>query len=268
MMKTYLLSINRKQFTKVAYILIILGCLYSCSENRVDIKSGRCIELAKVAKQINDNAPFKWTNGYTIISATYKDKLFTYRFMVDDSLESYSKISKHMLEFKEKLLIGIRTSTERERDIYKDFVEYGVTLKSIFDCKVSKEVYVFTISPSEINESLNAKISPQEELKQFTEVQQKVLPSTIMRGIVISEIELRKNSVYMKFLVDDFQDLLNEEENFGMEWIDWFSKNNKQYLSLVAEANFGIIFYFCDPISYCDTTIKLTDREIKLLSLQ
>ena len=77
MMKIYFLSINRKQFTKVAYVLIILVCLYSCSENHVGIKSGNCKELVKVAKQINDNAPFKWTNGYTIISATYKDKVFT-----------------------------------------------------------------------------------------------------------------------------------------------------------------------------------------------
>lgn len=264
----YSLAKQQRLLMRITYIVILVTCLYSCKRNRVGIKSGKSEKLVEVVKRINNNAPYVWTKGYTVIRATYNDKLFTYQYVINDSLELYSKLAKHIPEFKENLLVGIQTSTKDEKDVYNDFVEYGVTLKSVFECKISKEIYSFSISPEEIDKAINADISPHERLKQFTETQQKGLPSTIMRGIVISEIELRDSSVYMKFLVDDLNNLLSEEDNFGMEWIDWYSKNNKSYLGLVAEADMGIVFYFCDPISYYNTTIELTGREIKLLSLQ
>ncbi|MBO5628435.1 MAG: hypothetical protein J5965_05075, partial [Aeriscardovia sp.] len=79
------------QFT-IVFLFLCCGCFFSCKNNRTGSKVGICEELVKVAKRINDNAPLRWTNGYTIISATYKDDLFTYRFIVNDSIELYSKI--------------------------------------------------------------------------------------------------------------------------------------------------------------------------------
>lgn len=140
---------------KLLFIIVIMffccGCVFSCKNNRTGSKVGVCEELVKFAKRINDNAPLKWTNGYTVISATYKDDLFTYRFIVNDSLDLYSKIANHIPEFKENLIVGIQVSSGEERDRYIDFAEYGITIRSEFECKVSKDTCSFTVSPEEIS---------------------------------------------------------------------------------------------------------------------
>ena len=231
-----------------------------------------CPELVNVAKRINDNAPMKDTNGYTVISATYKDDLFIYRFIVDDSLELYSKIAKHLPEFKENLIIGIQLSTGEERDRYYDFAEYGVTIKSIFECKVSKETYSFSVSPEEISDALNTDITPYDRIKHLTKTQQKGLPSAIMEGVIVQEITIEEDHIYMKIGIDesdiDFEMLTNNKNEFGEDWIGWFSEQNKFYLSLVADADMGVYFYFYGMVTHYNMTIELSPKEVKLLTLK
>lgn len=264
---------GKLQFT-IEIMFLICGCLFSCNNNniRVGSKVGVCEELVKVAKRINDNAPLKWTNGYTVINATYKDDLFTYQFVVNDSLELYSRIAKHIPELKENLIVGIQSSTGEERDRYIDFAEYGVTIKSVFECKVSKETYSFTVSPEEICEALNSEITPHDRIKQFTNAQQKGLPTAIMEGFIVQEITIKEDQIYMKIGVDesdiDFEFLRSNKNEFGKEWIDWFSKNSKSYLSLVADADMGICFYFYGMVTYYNMTLKLSPKEVKLLALK
>lgn len=259
------------QFT-IGFLFLCCGCFFSCKNNPTGSKVGVCKELVKVAKRINDNAPLRWTNGYTIISATYKDDLFTYRFIVNDSIELYSKIANHIPEFKENLIIGIQTSTGEERDRYIDFAEYGITIKTVFECKVSKDTYSFIVSPKEINDALNTDITPYDRITHFTKTQQKGLPATIMEGVVVQEITIEKDHIFMKIGIDesdtDFEMLTSNKNEFGKEWINWFSKNNKSYLNLVADADMGVCFYFYGMDTHYNMTLELSPKEIKLLALK
>lgn len=259
------------QFT-IVIMFLCCGCFFSCKNNRTGSKVGVCEELVKVAKRINDNAPLKWTNGYTIISATYKDDLFTYCFIVNDSIELYSKIANHIPEFKENLIVGIQTSTGEERDRYIDFAEYGVTIKSVFECKVSKDTYSFTVSPKEISDALNTDITPYDRIAHFTKTQQKGLPAAIMEGVIVQEITIEEDNIYMKIGIDesdtDFEMLTSNKNEFGKEWINWFSKNNKSYLNLVADADMGVCFYFYGMVTHYNMTLELSPKEVKLLTLK
>lgn len=93
-----------------------------------------------------------------------------------------------------------------------------------------------------------------------------------MEGVIIQEISIEEDHIYMKIGIDesdtDFEMLTKNKNEFGKEWIDWFSKNNKSYLNLVADADMGVCFFFYGMTSYYNMTIELSTKEVKLLTLK
>lgn len=195
----------KKEFIVLSFILTLLSILCACS-NKSARMDQRCPALVKEAEYFNAHT----SNGIKEgpmgmeMSVEYVDSVYRIVLIVDENILPNEKIKMFYGNIKQNLIAKISSSSGSERHDYQQMVDYRVTLEYVVKSKSSGDVIVCnTLTPYEIAEALEKRLTSWEELKINVNTQKGTLPREMEAGYTMYDILCKDEVVNIEIIVDE-----------------------------------------------------------------
>lgn len=186
-------------------ILTLMSFLCACSNKNTN-KDRRCpalVEKAEYYKSKSINGYVEGPNGM-MMSVEYIDTVYRIIQVIDEKIIPVEKVNMFLGSMKQNMIATVSSSSGPERNDYQQMVDYRVTFEHVVKNKNTGKIIVRnTMTPDEIAEALEKKLTPQDELQMYVKTQKGTLPRIIEEGYTMKDISISDDVVYIVILINE-----------------------------------------------------------------
>lgn len=222
----------------ISMIACVVLIMCSCSRKSSEAIDTRCPELVEMMEYSNLQYGDKEGPMGMRMSVEYIDSVYRMIDIVDESIIPPEKIGLFYGYMKSNSLASISAAKEKDRKLYQLMVDHHVWFEHVIKSKKSGEVIArTTLSPKDIAEALEHKLTPLDEIKTWiNNIANNTLPREIEPGYTMTNIMYTDNTVKIEIVIDE--DLKDFEEATKIR--DW--KRVDQAVTL-ADLTTGLTFH-------------------------
>ncbi len=196
----------KTNFKLSSIALTLLAIISSCNGGKLKYSDTRCPALIEKAEYYKSKA----TNGYVegpngmMMSVEYIDTVYRIIQVIDEKIIPVEKANMFLGNMKQNMMATVSSSSGSERSDFQEMVDYRVTFEHIVKSKNTGRIIVRnTMTPDEIAEALEKRLTPQDELQMYVKTQKGTLPRIIEEGYTMKDISSSDGVVNIVILISE-----------------------------------------------------------------
>ena len=139
-----------------------------------------------------------------MMSVEYIDTVYRIIQVIDEKIIPVEKVNMFLGNMKQNMMATVSSSSGSERSDFQEMVDYRVTFEHIVKSKNTGRIIVRnTMTPDEIAEALEKRLTPQDELQMYVKTQKGALPRIIEEGYTMKDISSSDGVVNIVILINE-----------------------------------------------------------------
>lgn len=167
-----------------------------------------------------------------------------------------------------KIMLGLG-----DKESLKLLVKEQIPICYIYRGDTSQETHSHIITPKDMEEIINKKISQRDLVREFlacnVDVINETLPQEIERGVILKNVEQKEDSIiYTASLDEDLYDVIvfdkikSELKNGILSNLSQ-TKSNRRFLRQLIECNMNLIYRYCGDVTGTTINVVIGGKDMK-----